>query len=203
MRGPFECRRCGAVYYTKRPRGEGEKYCSRPCAFDDLQSWHKVKYRLEPKEATLYPNCEVCGKVAARHGVKTCSAECRRIRTNQVSRNHTIRHDDRDRSPRQCRQCQQVFRPQYGDKHRTFCSDFCKTAHKHVLSLARLKDQAQRRLHRQQRDRRLRGGNLPVEYDPTPIFIRDNWTCQICGENVDRMASVPVHQAPTMIIVYL
>ncbi|GAC81238.1 HNH endonuclease [Gordonia malaquae] len=35
-------------------------------------------------------------------------------------------------------------------------------------------------------------------FDPVEIFARDNWTCHLCDQPVDRAAKVPDHQAPTL-----
>ena len=62
-RGPFVCQNCHIAYFTKRRPGEGEKFCSRDCAFKyqvgpNKHSWRGIPSK--PKESVL---CPVCNQV--------------------------------------------------------------------------------------------------------------------------------------------
>ena len=73
-RGPFACKGCQVTYYTKRPIGEGDKFCSRECAFAA-----RVK---KPKQKPIV--CCVACSVVIRVG-KYCR-ECKKENARQYSR---------------------------------------------------------------------------------------------------------------------
>jgi hypothetical protein len=82
-RGPFTCEKCGKAYETHRPPGEGERYCSRPCAYAARQA--------APAFSQVGPHeCRVCGRewIGRGRGV-LCSDMCRamdRVRSNALAR---------------------------------------------------------------------------------------------------------------------
>jgi 5-methylcytosine-specific restriction endonuclease McrA len=97
IRGPFVCRQCSAEYWTRQKSGEGEKYCSRACAFKRPE----LRVRLSPirdakkvasdlarkkreaasslKAAAAVVPCKVCGNRFTRSlavGYKYCGPDC-------------------------------------------------------------------------------------------------------------------------------
>lgn len=192
-RGPFTCLHCGFGYLTRRPPGEGEKYCSRECAFKGRKNEQRGAPRLSP---VYFPRCVQCQRLftARTKAASVCGSTCRQAANRSSARASYQRRDVRDREPRKCWHCGGTFSPVYGDKHRVFCANECQQRWTQAQSLARLNTPEARAWHRRLRKRRLGG----KEIEPVVIFARDGWRCGICGDPVNRHATVPEHDAPTI-----
>jgi 5-methylcytosine-specific restriction endonuclease McrA len=71
-----------------------------------------------------------------------------------------------------CKECGKEFIPKYGDKRRSFCSEFC--CHKYTVK-AKYKDAR----------KRARALGVYYEYvNPLKVFKRDGWCCQLCGKKL-------------------
>lgn len=72
-RGPFVCQGCGKSYFSTRQKGEGEKFCTRACAFKA-----KTLSKVAPSSAVWFRSCIVCSKAfsAKRINVRFCSLVC-------------------------------------------------------------------------------------------------------------------------------
>jgi 5-methylcytosine-specific restriction endonuclease McrA len=115
--------------------------------------------------------CSGCGKeFESKHKRARCSREC----DLEYGRRESFRtnSEKKETKPRECKECGEVFIPEYGNKRRFFCSDEC------------LKRSARRiRRHKERAKLRL----VKVEtVDPIRVFIRDGWRCQLCGKKLNR-----------------
>ena len=161
LRGPFSCKNCGKQYSTTRPKGEGEKYCSRGCAFTDIKTWIR-RVDAAPKFSRVQFNkCSHCKRWfrTANKGRKYCSKECAAIVVGKRGdKTATV----------VCLTCGVAFSRLYGNSSLT-CSDLCK-------------DDLRKKNHRNAkaaRRARKRGNNAEV-FDPIAVLARDKWTCQAC-----------------------
>lgn len=121
------------------------------------------------------PTCSVCGvQFEGRPSRRYCSEDClkRSVSKRFRSRNAALK----PLLARACRECANQFTPAYGDKRRIFCSDSCVRRHQ---------DRGRPRTHCQRANRK----GAPRDYSVTSskVFIRDGWTCQLCG------CSTPAH----------
>lgn len=185
-----ECGVCGQSFQSRNPSGKARagvsnegQFCSRPCAANAQRRYtSKTVAKRAWKERTrasrgLPPlrvvpestECVACGRSFRPRTAeqKTCSAACRVQWANHTARQSAQRRDRRDRSPRACQECGEEFTPAYGNKLRSFCSHVCG------------KRSAKRR---QRKRERARLRMVAVEIvDPTVVFQRDGWKCQLCG----------------------
>jgi 5-methylcytosine-specific restriction endonuclease McrA len=167
---------CGYCLKEHRPkRADRQTYCSRDCSFAAKKrdasenAIIRKAARATARQASLIDIiCSVCSTTFQSHqpAALYCSPACR----TQVG---CERRTQRDRSPRQCRECEAMFAPAYGDKHRVFCSDFCFTRNAHRIN---------RKVGRAKRH----GSPIVEPIDPLSIFRRDNWQCQSCGTDTPR-----------------
>lgn len=170
-----ECRHCGRMYKPKHV--SRTTYCSRECYFA-AKTERRIEKEKHPKTVekkaknccrVFFGECEVCGKTfTTKRPHKTCSEECTKEKARL--KNYELNSAKKEVKPRPCKECNRVFTPQYGNKKRGFCSDFCR--HKNM-----------RRRRRQKERARLRAVRVePV--DAMKVFNRDNWHCQICGKRL-------------------
>lgn len=122
------------------------------------------RHREEPKIEKQPKHCKVCGKeTPTRHQVY-CSDECRR---KALSRKSFVRNSAKKKlKQRICKECGAAFMPEYGNKRRSFCSEFCCKKYQHRAA------KASRRAKKK--------GNGYESFNPFEVFERDKWTCQIC-----------------------
>jgi len=150
------CKFCGREVKKK---GVRQRYCSRQCAFQDLD-WKK-SCGPKPKEVQRCARCNT--EPVTRRSAKYCEA-CRAAayreqmeRYNAARRVVTIE--------RTCIVCQVVF---LGRPRQRVCSAVCT-----------------RKLHHSARRARERG--VEVErFSHIQIFARDKWRCHICGVKTPR-----------------
>jgi len=164
------CRKCGAQYYPKR--ADRTTYCSRACYFANktasAQTARAVgQIRDRVVHSVRRHKCVVCGaRFTPRHATaERCSDACRM----QGARDRARRANEAASSKAkcQCAECGASFRPAYGDKRRTYCSDLCSR-------------RALRRSAKQLRRARMRGANAEAVKALT-VFDRDAYRCGICG----------------------
>lgn len=155
------CKHCGKEYRPKK--ADRKHYCSRECVYlAKAQQWedsHKV-IRL-----AIVRVCVACGgpipwtmPVTA----EICGDGCRKARARQSSR--SISAKKKDLSQRKCKECKRVFVPEYGNKRREFCCDYCMHKHAKVVRIRRVRHDGADRI------------------DPREVFQRDNWMCHMCGK---------------------
>ena len=169
-RGPFICQGCDKEYYTRRPHGEGEKFCSRECAYSNQEKWNKIidpehRHDLKGEYCELpeycqvnYDNCIECGDIF----VKRYAAQyCQKHRGYQpIERECT------------CKICgTEYIATGVGSGRSAYCSDQCRQEQERIhRRIYKIKRRAQKQT------------NGPYEnIDPFEIFERDSWICQGCG----------------------
>jgi hypothetical protein len=79
VRGPFTCQECGIEYFTRRQKGEGEKFHSRECAFKYRVGPNQVGWLPAEKRKSYKPPkpCIICRKPTK---YRLCSEACRKQR---------------------------------------------------------------------------------------------------------------------------
>lgn len=157
----FVCQHCGETF---RPKAKDRtRFCSRTCSYAHL-TLHGRPERRKPQ--AQWPTCEICGEPASTRQAKTCSEQCRTEYNRRKSRAHL--DSQKTFKPRPCKECGQVFTPEYGSKRRCFCSDECM-------------QKQGRRIGKATRKARLRNAKTAEPIDPILVFKRDGWQCKLCG----------------------
>lgn len=160
LRNWFICLYCGEPYKAKSK--ERDRFCCREHSFLWTQENPVQGPQLPPGPM---PPCEICGEPVNNRNAKTCGAEqCKR--TRYVLRE--VARSQRDRRPRPCKECGQVFTPEYGNKRRFFCSDKCLS-------------KKMQRIGKAVRRSRIRNASAVESVDPILVFQRDGWRCKLCG----------------------
>ena len=167
-RGPYICMGCNKEYHTRRPPGEGEKYCSRKCSFDNSGNskyWGLYSKITQPKYTSIKPFiCIDCGDksyIRTTSSKKYCiSCDWKHQKINRLE-------------PRECRHCSIPFTPLTGSNMGDDCSDECREK-------ANLKNRRASKALRRARIRQSmkEGGE---QFDPIDVLERDRWVCQACG----------------------
>lgn len=165
----FTCERCYELFKNQRNPKCSNRYCSRACAYA-VKAEQKRK-RLEFKERWgCWPGefsrigtgiCGSCGKqFVSRRARNYCSDECR-----ASSRR-------RPRTQKACLECGITFAGSPGIK---FCSARC----------------CRRSGNRNASHRRRKREKASTNREVIRLYVlanRDGWTCQICGQRVNRLS---------------
>lgn len=186
----YVCLNCGKEYTTGyRDR---DTYCSRECA-DTHREKRNCLYCGVEFMASVQQDQRYCSEVCSRRGNKGtiaplgnklqcpqcgntfirdhslqafCSAECRYQYTlDQMANDRIENHQEVEYI---CKECGSVFVPEFGNKHRAFCSDACRNRHGS-------------RIGKVIRKARIRGAERIERFDPIEILCGDKWHCQLCG----------------------
>jgi len=170
-RGPFVCQYCKVSYFTKRSKrqnGEGEKFCSRGCAFKFKVGVNHHHYRADnhkPKESALCPVCNQIVQQPEKSGYRRyCSKICERkfaYQRDYISKVRLV--------ARKCKHCLRSFTPKYGNQRRVFCSQVC------------VRRDAKAGRPRTHFARAKLFGVKREYFNVLRIFDRDKWRCQLCG----------------------
>lgn len=175
----FICAQCGKN--AARPyRGSGVRptLCSSACK---TAAWRgrnpdynkanrereAISRRLRPHVVVKMPlevkHCQECG--CRFHGAGlVCGDECRKAKACRVIREASAaKHSKEERC---CAECGKVFTPQYGDNLRKFCSRDCSK-------------RSVKRTYRKRKRATLKAATVE-SVNPTMVFERDGWKCQIC-----------------------
>lgn len=174
------CQNCGSQF---RPIDKTKsKYCSHACAFEGLRKSRKRarEQREAAQQATALPPhtkvylhcCKICEKhfygKAKRKSV--CSDVCAKaLASFKAKQNNKLL---KVVTPTACKECGSVFRAEYGDKRKLYCSRPC--AEKVIRRSKRSKERA-----------RLKAARVET-VDPFQVFNRDGWRCQICHKPTPR-----------------
>lgn len=172
------CVGCGKEYTNKRGNlksGEGNKYCSRECAFTNkATAICRANYKERPVYTEVYwPECKQCNKtfLSKRKGKAICSRECEVQRNRDLSR--AINANNKIVKEIRCDCCGKPFTKSYGIKSRKYCSELCSA-------------RATRSAGRAIRRARIRGNGLTEYVNPFKVFDRDKWECCLCGVKTPR-----------------
>ena len=170
------CKQCGKSFIEhrggRRTEGSGS-YCSKLCYANAVKQAPR-KPKIKKKVCNIcFPICDVCGKVftARSKATRLCSDKCKaedaRRRAykcnvaNKILKEYT------------CQECGKLFVSEYGNRRRTFCSEFCaRKNYHHCKRNIKAKERAQ---------------ELGVYYEPVnplKVFKRDGWKCQLCGKKL-------------------
>lgn len=200
IRGPFVCSHCRSEYRTRRPIGEGERYCSRECSFSAMKNGGASDRQIQALKAstvmrseiaalariraawlhgsTDYADCKDCGK---RYRKRANKARCIRCVNGLTAR------------IRPCTHCGLSF--EQARRWQRLCSEWCAQAAKKAAaakgrSKLRATDQgkAKRRAekNRYKSLRRSRVGASGESIDPIAVFERDGWRCHICKQRTPK-----------------
>lgn len=180
LRQSFSCAHCGTQFIPKC--ANRKTFCSRDCSYAAQRAAATLRASLPkaPKPPKLVP-CLTCGvEFEQVRRARFCGEECRKEMARRKSRNRSIEVSKASRRVI-CASCEQPFEREYGnDIPRKTCSDVC---------YARQLGMQQRR-HKDTRRARRRNAFVAPVYR-REIYERDGWTCQLCGDEVDRTAAVP------------
>jgi hypothetical protein len=189
-----QCKHCGSFFYPKKT--DRITFCSQQCSRTNQKanrlSKEELTRRLAERQAArrvvLQPlPCKQCSEVFLPKSVDQalCSHECRVLWNRRAAVDYARRKDVRDRKPRSCAECGNLFSPEYGNKKRAFCSESCRC--KSTKRTARKAGKARKRA-------------ATVEYvNPTKVFDRDGWRCQLCGCSTPRrLRGTIVDRAPEL-----
>ena len=166
-----KCRLCDASFaILARDR---LTFCSRACA----DEWRTLERLTRPEVirgscAVHFPVCQCGTTFASRTRRKYCSTECAKLAADQMAM--------RRRTPKTkvlrkvaCFECGASF--EAGSSTAKYCSNRCR--------------KRGRGYSHQSRARKF--GVKRESFGLTEIYIRDNWTCGICGDQVDPEAKWP------------
>ena len=170
------CIQCGLQFVMNQPSAkhnhgivkEGQ-FCSRKCK----GLWRRINDRRKMSSEVFFNTCVVCGTIfTSRTKKEWCSHGCQDNinKKKSCSRTYLFNVSKKQIIERVCKECNNLFAPEYGNKRRLFCSDGCLK--KYMGRIHSLKDKG-------------RAGRHGVEYEytnPNKVFIRDGWACQICGK---------------------
>lgn len=177
------CEQCGVEFRRRKDAKNAARFCSRDCGFaakSNLREEQRVLPELRAKAlvlATLHSVarclCAACGSrfEGEALGDRYCSDNCRS--EHRRARYIAANDNGRDRSPRPCAGCGEIFAPEYGDRRRMFCSPAC----------VRLTDDYKARRKAAKLKRR---GAVVENVNPIEVFQRDGWRCQLCGVKTPR-----------------
>jgi hypothetical protein len=197
--GKATCVTCGSEFQPRcqaDPKsGRLNKYCSIKCRtahpdWKNVKRSRDAKYLtagtgLQPFYKVYFPICKACGKLFTSPGAKrvVCSEVCKL----EYWRINSIEKGKRNFTPEDlnCQECGKAFTTEYGDTRRVYCSEKCSS----------------RNIKRAQRHaRRARLKQVEVErISPLKVFIRDKWTCKICGvKTPKKLQGLSVDNAPSL-----
>jgi hypothetical protein len=178
----------------------------RLCSVDGCEGKHRARglcskhWKQEYGTATRYSiTCTVCGaeSMSARKDGKYCSNSCR----GKGERN--IESAWHAGATKRYRALQRLSKAAGGTKGRTWVAGACqRCGSAYVAVNARLKPrfcsvQCNSLAKKQARRARVRG-NGAEPYSRTAVFVRDNWTCHLCGSLVEQGAHHLDPKAPTI-----
>lgn len=174
----WACEHCGEKFKRRKSSKDAVRFCSRECGFaaranvpnaDPIVSAELISAAKDISVSFKVTRCKCvdCGNRFSGSTLSSayCSDECRKCR-------YVAANDNRDHSPRPCKECGEKFSTSYGDKRTVFCSIDC----------------SKRNARRKQRKKaRARLRSVAVEIvDPIAVFERDKWRCQLCGVKTPR-----------------
>lgn len=181
-----ECEHCGSTFRRRPSSRDARRFCSRQCGFAAKANvWQFSPSDADREIIALLSVSDtvakrICGRCGARYdasrmtGLSLCSETCRdaHLREKYIAAND----NGRDRSPRPCGECGEVFAPAYGDARRVFCSKECNRK----AAVAKAKTSGAKAANRAVRKMRERAAFVE-RVNPIEVFTRDGWKCQLCG----------------------
>lgn len=177
----YWCRHCGKRYKAKRKNRD--KYCGRDCS-----DAAKVESGCRSITIEFVSVCPECGN-HTQHPGHYCGDECRKANNNRKIREYSKAKKEATIEARPCKQCGEVFTPEYGDKRRVFCSPQCQDKYG---------DKWKQRGNLNQRARsvlkKMYGCVPPLMYEriiAKKVHKQSGGVCGICGAPIDYAAKCP------------
>lgn len=163
------CQGCGASFQRKLGANDIGKFCSRECALNHKRANLPVPVPMSRYRASLCVDCGAGMSTRARGPIAKrcdrCAAEYARRSASELDR---AMHRAEARVVI-CRVCNGVFCPLYGNKATALCEPCRPIA-------VREWNRAQKAMRRAIK----RGAAGGERFNPSEIFERDKWTCQLC-----------------------
>lgn len=173
----YECQGCGTTVTRRLTRGQRPKWCL---------DCRKVAARVQVDKV-----CPQCGASGIRYDSIYCSKVCAgQARRTPKPPPPTPKVKAWPRAPRSvifitdCCVCDRVFVSRYTV---STCSPSCS-------AIKASDDKRRQKLIRRARQR----DAYVADVSPLAIYKRDDWTCQLCGDPIDRTAKAPAPMAPTI-----
>lgn len=184
------CKHCATEFIPKKY--DRIQFCSRDCGYafrkanalpaDELA--RRLSERRKSKaflrvHSVWFKHCQHCGGLftARTSKAKYCSDRCLMVGTS-IRKGKSF-------DPRPCAECGETFVPVYGSMRRTYCSDEC------CLRSAR------RTARKARKAKQRKVTTEPV--NPTKVFDRDGWRCQLCKTKTPRRLRGTYHpRAPEL-----
>lgn len=167
LRNTRVCQQCGKEFVMVR--GSLGLFCSRKCR-GKARSEYAMNNPKPEKQLKLAKYCKICGIEIARWKGAYCGDECRKAKARQDG--YKSSKAKKVLKARPCKECGAMFTPEYGNKKRCFCSEFC--CHKNV------------RRRRKQKERARMHGAKVENVNAMEVFARDGWRCQICMKKLKK-----------------
>lgn len=170
------CELCGSSFRKIKKEKAEPRFCSKRCSGTAIMlavnSEKNAVAALGVSFRVYRPLCSNCSVrfTSAAHGKKYCSEKCGLIASEKKRVTRAAANDNKP--PVICAECGTKFERTYGDVRKVYCSDACSK--RSFKRASRKKERA-----------RLRA--VKVEnVNPTKVFERDKWKCQICGVKTPR-----------------
>lgn len=188
-RGPFRCKYCGDTYLTRRPKGEGEVFCSKGCFYEHQHESKKPSYTRIYISRCVECDSLMLGKTKKTLCSKACSAQ-------------SVSRTDRARAT--------VAHQEDPARHLVRCDcgvEFCRLYGRKIQLCAKC---ANERTRERKREYRKSGGKTHISrakhygceytsFDPLSILKRDEWQCQICDcSTPERLRGTQDDNAPEL-----
>ncbi len=193
----YVCKQCGETYIrsVNRYGDQGKTFCSRECSFQYLKDNPAEKKEIIPVSTIRclinIINCEICGNVFTSHqGRLLCSDNCQRIKNGIYALKASKKaHYEKKKAHYEkntdltCKECGVLFTPQYGEKHRKYCSVKCSSRYSNRVG---------------KQKRRVRDKAAFVEVVLISVLLERDKRCQLCNRKLNSKHSVPSPKAPTI-----
>lgn len=180
------CRICGSVFVRKLGN---HIYCGRSC--------YKRAGYLRKRGPIDQRQCVQCGASIDSPKVAYCSRKCHK-RSDYIKRRESIRARERSKTLRAnppviaCETCSRPFAAKRCKSR--FCRPACFWKWFRQQPVRRV----QSRLHNRKRHAAKAGVRVEL-VDPSIVFARDEWTCQLCGRKTPQSLAGSRHRlAPTL-----
>lgn len=134
---------------------------------DERNEKRVIREQKEAEKLSRITACVICSNEfhPIHPDQKTCSDECKKEEQRRCA--YERNKAKKELNAHKCKECGRMFIPEYGDKKKIFCSEYCRK--RYTL-----------RVGKATRDARERGNGHYESFDPFDVFKRDKWICQLC-----------------------
>lgn len=186
----IRCRRCDAEMVVSGKAARAKKYCA-PCAEKSTRERNASRGADSSIHARENRVCKVCSAsfvVRAKSPSRCCSSQCARIASGRALQKTFT-----------CQRCNREFTNKRGSKTKNlFCSRECAFSARRegIAAVVACPDKKVGIGGSERRARLL--GRIVERLNALQVFDRDNWTCGICGETVDKFLAWPHPQSASL-----